>query len=286
MSVHATAIVGPGAHLGPGVTIGPYTVIGSDVVIGRGTRIGPHVIIEDGVRVGAENEISAGATLGTAPQDRHFKGERSFLEIGDGNAIREYVNISRATGPDESTVIGDECLIMSGAHIGHNCHLGNRVVIVNDVQLAGHVHIGDDAYLGGLSACLQFVHIGRLVMVGGYSGVRQDVPPFMLVEGRPARARALNRVGLQRRGITGSERLVLRRAFHVLYGSALGVTPAVERLTAEMGDQPLVAEIVAFLRGARDRGHGVVRRARNSEQRSSEQRSSEQRSSEQRSVEE
>jgi UDP-N-acetylglucosamine acyltransferase len=259
VEVHPTAVVHPGARLAPGVVVGPYAVIGGDVVVGPGTRIGPHVVIEDGVRIGADNEISSGATLGTTPQDRHFQGERSYLVIGDRNRIREYVNISRATGEDAATVVGNDCLIMCSAHVGHNCRLGDRVIVVNGVQMAGHVQVGDGAYIGGMSGIHQFVHVGRLAMIGGFSLLRQDCPPFMLAEGRPARCRSLNRVGLQRHGISAADRAVLRRAFRILYQSALGMGEAVERLQAELGDHPLVEELVAFLRAARQRPRGVVR---------------------------
>ncbi|MDQ7849403.1 MAG: acyl-ACP--UDP-N-acetylglucosamine O-acyltransferase [Armatimonadota bacterium] len=265
MEVHPTAVVHPGARLHPGVVVGPYAVVGSDVVVGPGTRIGPHVVIEDGVRIGMDNEISSGATLGTIPQDRHFQGERSYLVIGDRNRIREYVNISRATGEGAATVVGNECLIMCSAHIGHNCRLGDRVVVVNGVQMAGHVQVDDGAYIGGMTGIHQFVHIGRLAMIGGFSLLRQDCPPFMLAEGRPARCRSLNRVGLQRQGISAGDRAVLRRAFRILYQSALGLGQALERLQAELGDHPLVGELVAFLRAARERPRGVVRWASGAE---------------------
>ncbi len=259
VEIHPSAVVRPGAVLGPGVRVGPYASIASDVVIGPGTRIGPHAVIEDGVRLGADNEISAGATLGVLPQDRHFRGERSFLLIGDRNQIREYANISRATGEGEPTTIGDECFIMAYAHVGHNCRIGNRVVVVNICQLGGRVHVGDDAYVGGMTAVHQFVHIGRLAMIGGYSIVRQDCPPFVLAEGRPGRVRGLNRVGLQRGGIEPPDRAALRRAFHILYQSSLGTTQAVERLSSELGTHALVQELIAFLQGARERGRGVMR---------------------------
>jgi len=262
VEVHSTAIVRPGAVLEPGVRVGPYAGIASDVVIGPGTRIGPHAVIEDGVRIGADNEISTGATLGVPPQDYHFKGERSRLVIGDRNQIREYANISRATGEGAATAIGDECFIMAYAHVGHNCRIGNRVIIVNVCQIGGHVHIGDDAYVGGLTGIHQFVHVGRLAMIGGFSVLRQDLPPFMLADGRPARCRSLNRVGLQRQGIDARDRAALRQAFHIFYQSSLGMAPAVEQLRAELGAHPLVAELIAFLTGPRERSRGIVRWAR------------------------
>lgn len=259
IEVHPTAIVRLGAVLGPGVGVGPYAVIADGAVVGSGTRIGPHVLIESGVRLGADNEISAGATLGVPPQDQHYKGEHSTLVIGNRNLIREYANISRGTGEGKATTIGDDCFVMAFAHVGHNCRIGNRVIIVNACALAGYVHVGDDAYVGGMTGVHQFVHIGRLAMVGGFSALRQDVPPFMLAEGRPARCRGLNRVGLQRRGIAAPDRAVLRRAFRIVYQSSLGITAAVDRLETELGEHPLVAELIAFLRGPRERPRGVIR---------------------------
>jgi UDP-N-acetylglucosamine acyltransferase len=264
--IHPTAVVYPGARLAGGVVVGPYAVISGDVVLGPGTRIGPHVVIEDGVRLGADNVISAGATLGTPPQDRHFRNERSHVIIGDRNQIRECANISRGTGEGEATTIGDECFIMAFSHVGHNCRLGDRVVLVNSVQLGGHVHAGDDAYIGGLTGVHQFVHIGRLAMIGGASAVRQDVPPFMLAEGRPARCRGLNRVGLQRKGIDTRQRVLLRRAFRLLYQSGLPLGEAVDRLAVELGGEPLVDDLLAFLRAAAARARGVVRWARSAEE--------------------
>lgn len=257
--VHPTAVVGARVELAAGVLIGPHAVIGPEVVIGPGTRVGPHVVIEEGVRIGADNTISAGATLGTSPQDRHFGGERSHLVIGQRNRIREYVNISRATGEDAATVIGDDAAIMAFAHVGHNCRIGDRVVIVNGCQVGGYVHIADDAYVGGMTGVHQFVHIGRLAMIGGFSIMRQDCPPFMLAEGRPARCRGLNRVGLQRKGVAADSLAALRRAFRILYQSSLGRREAIDLLSAELGSDPLVADILAFLRAPRDRVRGVIR---------------------------
>lgn len=257
--VHATAVVGAGAHLDPGVVVGPYAVLGDDVIVGAGTRIGPHVVIEDGVRIGRDNLISTGAVLGCLPQDRHFLGERSHVIIGDRNLIREYASVSRATGPGEATTIGNDTFVMSYVRIDHNARIGDRVVLVGGSMVAGHVDVADDAYLGGMSGLHQFVRVGRLAMLGGYTVARQDCPPFFLIAGQPARARGLNLVGLRRKGILAADRSLLRRAFHILYQSHLGTTRAVAALVDELGDHPLVRELIDFLQASRGRDRGLVR---------------------------
>lgn len=259
VEVHPTAVVAPGAWLEPGVVVGPYAVVARDVVIGRGTRIGPHVIIEDGVRIGRDNELSAGVIVGCQPQDRRFTGEVSYTLIGDRNLIREYASISRATGDGEATTIGNDNFIMSYARIDHNVRIGDRVVVVGGAMLAGHVVLEDGAYVGGMAALHQFVRVGRLAMVAAQAMLRQDVPPFMLAAGQPGRCRGLNLVGLRRHGVSAADRITLRRAFRILYQSGLGMGAAVQALEAELGHHPLVRELIAFLRAARERERGVIR---------------------------
>lgn len=257
--IHPTAVVGAGARLEPEVVVGPYTVVGDDVTVGAGTRIGPHVVIEDGVRIGRSNLISTGAIIGCLPQDRHFLGETSHVVIGDRNLIREYASISRATGAGEATTIGNDNFVMSYVRIDHNVRVGDRVVLVGGSMVAGHVEVGDDAYVGGMTGLHQFVRVGRLAMIGGYTMVRQDCPPFMLVAGQPGRVRALNLVGLRRQGIPAGDRSALRRAFRLLYQSHLGMTRAVAGLTEEFGDHPLVRELIDFLQTSRGSRRGLVR---------------------------
>lgn len=261
--IHPTAVVHPQAHLDPGVRVGPYAVVGADVVIGAGTVLGPHVVIEDGTRIGRDNEIATGAVIGAVPQDRNFRGERSFVRIGDRNRIREYANISRATGEGLATVVGSDCYLMAYVHLGHNCQIGDRVVIVNTSQLAGWVRVDDDAYVGGMSGIHQFCRVGRLAMVGGYSVVRQDAPPFTMVVGQPALVRGLNRVGLQRRGVSPDDVLVLRRALRLLYGGRRGLRAGVAALRAQLGDYPLVQELIAFVEQSQSGGRGIARWSRN-----------------------
>lgn len=257
--IHPTAVVGDGARLESGVVVGPYTVIGDDVVIGEGTRIGPHVVIEDGVRIGRDNLISTSVVLGCLPQDRHFLGERSHVIIGDRNLIREFASVSRATGAGEATTIGDDTFVMSYVRIDHNVHIGDRVVLVGGSMVAGHVEVGDDAYIGGMTGLHQFVRVGRLAMVGAFTLARQDCPPFVLIAGQPGRARALNLVGLRRKGIAAADRSALRRAFRLLYQSQLGMSRALAALTEELGEHPLVSELITFVGSARGSRRGLVR---------------------------
>ena len=199
--IHPTALVDPAAQLGEGVRVGPYAVVGPDVQIGAGTRIGPHAVLDGRVSLGRDNHVFAGACIGQEPQDLKYTGDATEVVIGDGNRIREYVTINRATAGDEQTILGDGNLLMAYSHIGHNCRLGNRIVIANGVAVAGHVDIDDRAVIGGVLGIHQFVHIGTLAMVGGMSRIDRDVPPFMIVEGHPGRLRGLNRLGIKRSGL-------------------------------------------------------------------------------------
>jgi len=228
---HATAVIHPGAQIHPTVRIGPYAVIGERVKIGPGTVIGAHVVIDGDTEIGAGNQIFPGAVIGLEPQDLKYDGSLSRVRIGDNNLIREYVTINRATGAGEETVVGNHNLLMAYVHVAHNCVLENSIVIANGVSLAGHVHIESRATIGGVLGVHQFVRIGRLAMVGGMSRIDRDVPPYMLVEGNPARVRLLNRVGLQRAGLAqGEEGQALKRAFRLLYRSGLTLSQALEQL--------------------------------------------------------
>ena len=229
-SVHPTAVVDPRARIGTGVEIGPYAVIGPEVEIGDGCRIGPHVVIDGRVRMGKGNRIFPGACLGLEPQDLKYGGAPTEVVIGDDNTIRECVTINRATAEGESTVVGNGNLLMACSHLGHNCHLGDRIVIANGVAVAGQVVIGDRAVIGGVLGIHQFVHIGSLAMVGGMSRIDRDVPPFMVVEGHPGRVRGLNRIGLRRSGMAeredGAQLRQLQEIWTLLYRSDLVLSEA------------------------------------------------------------
>lgn len=256
--IHPSAIVDPSAELGAEVDVGPFAVIGPRTRIGDGTRVGAHVVIEEDVTVGADNVLGVGVALGCRPQHRGYGGERSFVRIGDRNIFGEYATVSRGYGEGTATELGSDCYIMSYVRVDHNCRIGSHVTITSGAGLGGHVSIDDQAYIGGNSGLHQFVRIGALGMVGAVSMVRQDVPPYVLVAGVPARAHALNVVGLGRAGIPAQSRRALRRAFALLYRSGLGVSAALEHLTGELGEDPHVAQIVAFIRGG-DHDRGIVR---------------------------
>lgn len=232
--IHTTAVIHPRAEIHPTVEIGAYSVIGEKVKIGPETVIGPHVVLDGQTEIGARNHIFPGAVIGVEPQDLKYSGEPTWVKIGDNNLIREYVTINRATGEGEATVIGDGNLLMAYVHVGHNCVLENSVVISNAVALAGHVHIESRARISGVLGVHQFVHIGRLAMIGGMTRVERDVPPYMLVEGNPGRVRSLNLVGLRRSEIYHAEEgqvfQSLKNAFRILYRSGVPFAQALQEL--------------------------------------------------------
>jgi UDP-N-acetylglucosamine acyltransferase len=235
--IHPTAVVDPKAELGSGVDIGPYAVIGPEVTIGPGTRIGPHVVIDGRVSMGSRNRIFPGACIGLEPQDLKYNGAPTEVVIGDDNSIRECVTINRATADGEQTRIGSSNLLMAYSHLGHNCHLGDRIVIANGVAVAGHVVIGDRAVIGGVLGIHQFVHIGTMAMVGGMSRIDRDVPPFSVVEGHPGRVRGLNRIGIKRSGLAersgGAEARQLQEVWSQLYRTDRVLAEALEVVQAQ-----------------------------------------------------
>jgi UDP-N-acetylglucosamine acyltransferase len=241
--IHPTAIVHADADLHPTVEVGPYAVIGPQVKIGANTQIGAHVVIEGPTEIGANNRIFPGAMIGLEPQDRKFKGEKTWVKIGDRNYIREYVTINRATGDGEITQIGDSNLLLAYTHIAHNCVLENNITISNAATLAGHVYVESQATISGVLGIHQFVRIGRLSMIGGMSRIDRDVPPFMLVEGNPARVRSLNLVGLKRSGLAdldaGAAMRTLRKAYRLLYRSDLSLSEALQALDCLPESEPI-----------------------------------------------
>jgi len=247
--IHPTAVIHPSVELDPTVQVGAYVVIGAHVKVGGHTNIGPHAIIEGPCEIGQRNRIFPGAAIGLEPQDLKYKGANSRVKIGDNNIIREYVTINRATGENEVTFIGDGNLLMAYVHVAHNCVIENRVTIANGVAIAGHVHIEAKAVIGGVLGIHQFVRIGRLAMLGGMSRIDRDVPPYMLVEGNPARVRSLNLVGLQRAGLTAEELGILKKAFRLLYRSKIPLTEAIEQLDLLANNEHLQC-LTNFLRDA------------------------------------
>ncbi|AKG23348.1 acyl-ACP--UDP-N-acetylglucosamine O-acyltransferase [Calothrix sp. 336/3] len=244
--IHPTAVIHPHAELHPTVQVGAYAVIGGQVKVGAETVIGAHVVLDGLTEIGARNQIFPGAAIGMEPQDRKFNGEPTWVKIGNDNRIREYVTINRATGAGEATIIGDGNLLMAYVHVGHNSTIADGVTISNSVAIAGHVHIENRATISGVLGIHQFVHIGQYSMVGGMSRIERDVPPFMLVEGNPARIRTLNLIGLKRSGFTSEEIQTLKKAFRFLYRSNLTFKDALEQLEIQ-GDTEQLQHLRRFL---------------------------------------
>ncbi|MFQ5599521.1 MAG: acyl-ACP--UDP-N-acetylglucosamine O-acyltransferase [Candidatus Krumholzibacteriia bacterium] len=247
LDIHPTAVVHPKAGIDDDVEIGPYSVIGPHVTVGAGTRIGAHAVLEGHTSIGRGNRIFHGAALGGVPQDLKYRGETTYLRIGDHNTIREYATLNVACIAGESTVVGDHSLIMAYAHVAHNCRIGSHVILANSVNLAGHVLIFDYAIVGGVTPVHQFVRIGSHAIIGGGCRVPKDVPPFAKAAGNPLRVIGLNSVGLERHGFDDDRRAVLKRAFRLLFRSGLNISQAVERLRAEFGADDDVHTLVDFI---------------------------------------
>jgi UDP-N-acetylglucosamine acyltransferase len=246
-TIHPTAIVHPGAQLAADVQVGPGAIIGEHVTLGERTIIGPYVILDGWTTIGQDCRIFTGAALGTECQDLKFKGERSFLHIGDRNVIREYVTMNRATGEDQITRVGNDNLIMAYAHVAHNCIVGNDNVIPNAVQMAGHVTIMDHTNLGGSTVIHQHVRIGSFAMIGGGSRVPKDVPPYIICAGSPLRIVGVNKIGLERRGFNPEQLKVVEKAYRILYRSKLNISQALIKLE-EVCHEPEVAPLIEFIR--------------------------------------
>jgi UDP-N-acetylglucosamine acyltransferase len=251
--IHPTAIVHPSADVARGVDIGPYCLVGENVTIGKGTVLQAHVVVNGWTTIGEDCEIYPFATIGATSQDRKYAGERAFTKIGSRTVLREYVSVQRATGEDQATQVGDDCLLLAYVHIAHNCVLGNSVTMSNLAQLAGHVEVADFATIGGQAGVHQFTRIGRYAMVGGASKITKDVPPFFLIEGNPAEPYGLNSVGLRRAGFTVEERNEIKKFYKILYNPKMNVSQAVEAMKAEASSDP-GRELIAFLEAPSQRG--------------------------------
>jgi len=248
VNIHPTAQVAPGAELGDGVAVGAYAVIGPDVQIGANTRVGPHVVVQGPARIGADNVIFQFASVGSAPQDKKYKGEPTRLEVGDRNVIRECVTLNRGTTKDQGvTRIGNDNLFMAYAHVAHDCQIGNQCVLANNATLGGHVHLGDWVIMGGLSAIHQFCKVGAHAFIANNAAVTRDVPPYVMTVGQPAAAHSVNSEGLKRRGFTPEQIRNIRNAFRLLYRSGLKLADATAQLEALAREQPEIKPIVEFL---------------------------------------
>ena len=248
--IDTQAIVDPSVRLGSNITIGPWSLIGPDVEIGDDTWIGSHVVIEGPARIGRNNRIFQFCSLGTDPQDKKYGGERdqTRLEIGDRNTLREYCTVNRGTVQGGGvTQIGDDNWIMAYVHIAHDCIVGSHTVFANGASLAGHVIVEDYAILGGFTLVHQFCRVGAYSFAAFSSTIVKDVPPYVMVSQKPAKAHGLNREGLKRNGLSNETINVLRRAYRILYRENLTVSESIERLKALAPESPEVARLIEFV---------------------------------------
>jgi UDP-N-acetylglucosamine acyltransferase len=252
--IHPTAIVDERAELADGVVVGAYSIVGPRVKLGAGTRLGPHVLIERDTVLGEGCIVHKGAVLGTDPQDLKYNDEPTTLEIGDRTVIREYATLNRGTSALGRTVIGSDCLLMSYAHVAHDCQLGHHVILSNSVNMGGHVSIGDWAIIGGATQIHQFARIGEHAFVGGMTAVRKDIPPFVKASGSPMQLYGLNSVGLQRRGFSDEVRRELKRAYRLFFSSSHNTSQALARARDELR---LLPEIESFLSFFEESERGV-----------------------------
>ena len=254
--IHPSAIIHPSVVLEPGVQIGPFCVIEEEAHIGANSVLHANVIVQKYTRIGKECEIHGGAILGGAPQDTKFKGEKSFLEIGDRNVIREFVTIHRASGEGQATRLGDRNMLMAYVHIGHNCEIGSGITIASYCGVSGHVTIDDSANISGVVGIHQFCRIGTLAMIGGVSGVVQDIPPYMLANGQRARVFDININGLRRAGVSPKVRGELRMAFKLLYRANFNQSQALEAILSEIPTSPELELLLNFIRESREGFNG------------------------------
>ena len=251
-AIHASALVDPAARLRQGVRIGPWSLVGPDVELGDGAEVGGHVVLEGRVVIGARCRIGHGAIIGAPPQDLKFRpGTPAGVRIGDDTVVREYATIHHATRENADTVIGSHCLLMANIHVAHDCAIGDHVVMVNGAALTGHATVEDRVVIGGMAALHPFGRIGTLAYIGGMAKVNQDVPPFVIADGWPAVARAVNVIGMRRAGCDATARREAQEAFRILYRSGLSPGAAVERLRAEMSALPLAARMAEFVATSR-----------------------------------
>jgi UDP-N-acetylglucosamine acyltransferase len=255
VSIHPSAIVARGAELGAGVSIGPWCSIGANVVIEDGARLVSHVVVDGHTVIGADVVLFPFCTVGLEPQDLKYQGEPTRCEIGARTQIREHCTIHRGTATGRGiTRVGADCLIMAVAHVAHDCQVGDHVIVANNAVMGGHVSIADHVVIGGAAAIHQFVRIGRAAMIGGVSGVEADVIPFGSVIGNRARLAGLNVIGLKRRGFDKAQIGRLHTAFRALFGHAGVFAQRLAATRATYGEDPLIAEVLAFIDAPSHRG--------------------------------
>ena len=249
IDIHPTAIIKDGAHIGTGSSVGPYCIIGKNVVIGKNSKLISNITIDGFTSIGDNCNFYPYSTIGTCPQDLKYKGEKSFLKIGNNNIFREFVTINPGTkGGGLITSIGNNCLLMVSSHVAHDCQIGNNIILVNNASLAGHVIVDDYAVLGAFSGVHQFCRIGKHSMTGAMSGIDSDVIPYGTVLGNRAHLSGLNIIGLKRRGFTKQIIQELRKAYGLLFSSQDGtLLDRIKEVSEEFSKNEPVMEVVSFL---------------------------------------
>lgn len=245
--IHKTAIIHPKAKLAKGVSVGPHTIIGEHVSIAENTKIGANCVIDGYTTIGKECEIFTGAIIGSISQDKKYKGKRALLEIGDRNKIREYVTINLSRDDKNKTVIGNDNFIMAYAHIAHNCKIGNNITLANACTLAGYVIVEDNVTMGGLAGVHQFVRIGAFSIIGGCSKVVQDIVPYSMADGHPAKIYGINSVGLDRAKVKANVKSNIKKAFKILFSMGLNTKNAIEKIKKEIPACDEVLHLIKFI---------------------------------------
>ncbi|MBN1931219.1 MAG: acyl-ACP--UDP-N-acetylglucosamine O-acyltransferase [Desulfobacterales bacterium] len=249
--IHPTAIIDPKAEIDSNVQIGPYSIIQGNVFIGSGTVIGSHVVIDQYVTIGKDCRIFQYAAIGAAPQSLKFQGEKTYVKIGRGSILREFVTVHRGTQFGGGiTEVGEENFLMAYTHIAHDCKTGRNVVMANNATLAGHITIGNYATIGGLVAIHQFVRIGDYAFVGGKAAVVKDIPPYVIAAGDRARLHGLNSVGLKRHGFSQSTLSLLKKTYRIIFRIGLTLNEALERVVAEVEQTPEVVNFINFIKAS------------------------------------
>lgn len=254
MTIHPTAVIEDGAIIGKNVVIEPFAIIKSNVVLGDNVVVKSFAYIDGYTTVGKGTTIWQSAMIGNQTQDLKFRGEKTFIDIGEHCQIREFAIITSSTVEGSTVSVGNNCLLMPWSYIAHNCSIGNHVVLSNQVQLAGHVQVGDYAVLGGMVGVHQFVRIGAHAMVGAMSAVRRDIPPFSLGHGDPYYIQGINRIGLRRRGISLETRIALAKAMKLIYSKNQHMAKALDIAFEEFGHIPEVAHLIQFCSELSKRG--------------------------------
>ena len=249
--IHPTAIIDPKAEIGADVKIGAYSIISENVSIGSKTVIGPYVIIEPYVTIEPDCNIFQYAAIGAVPQSLKFKGEKTYVKIGRGCIIREFVTIHRGTEFGGGiTEIGEESFLMAYTHVAHDCKIGRKVVLSNNATLAGHITIGDYTTVGGLVAIHQFVKIGEHAFIGGKSAIVKDIPPYVIAAGDRAKLHGMNTIELKRSGFSQSTLSALKKVYRIVFRIGLTLNEAIERVTAEVEQIPEVVNFIDFIKSS------------------------------------